>query len=249
MAFLFIALTNHWFGEAGKAALEFCEASKEGIIKQPANSWSNMAFIAIGLLIGWQAMKKKFHHKTNRNRMTSTLFFPTFLATLTVLLGPGSMAMHATTASAGGYFDMLSMYLLASFIFAYAFIRFFNLNEFIFFIMFLVVLGFCHYVHFYDGKVFGIIDVNIVFGLFAVGGVIIEYLNYLIYKNQINIKWALVFSTIFLLSFLIWNLSRTDAIFCDPNSLLQGHAIWHILDAITVYYMYRFYVSEKEISH
>ena len=44
-------------------------------------------------------------------------------ACLVVLLGPGSMAMHATGSELGGNLDMLSMYLVAAFAAAYAAMR------------------------------------------------------------------------------------------------------------------------------
>ena len=46
-----------------------------------------------------------------------------------------------------------------------------------------------------------------------------------------------------LTAFVIWNATRTWL--CDPYSLIQGHAIWHLLDAVSAYLLYRYYASEE----
>jgi hypothetical protein len=66
-------------------------------------------------------------------------------------------------------------------------------------------------------------------------------------KNNIQstLGWTAV-STI-ILSFIIWNLSRTqDSFWCDPHSLIQGHSLWHILDAVAVYFLFKYYISEQD---
>jgi hypothetical protein len=49
-----------------------------------------------------------------------------------------------------------------------------------------------------------------------------------------------------LVAFLIWNATKTWL--CDPHSLIQGHAIWHVLDAVSAYFLYRYYASESSAS-
>ncbi len=38
---------------------------------------------------------------------------------------------------------------------------------------------------------------------------------------------------------VIWAFSRTGGPWCDPRSLIQGHAIWHVVAAVTVELLYR----------
>ena len=239
----FIALKNGWFGQAGLRGLNFCEHSRDALIKQPANTFSNIGFIVVGLIIARLLMIEKYG--INRNRLTSTLFYPTFFATLCVLMGPGSMAMHASTTIIGSYFDVTSMYLLSAFMFAYAFIRLFNLSEPVFFISFLVVMIICNLVYFFSNDLSNLIDRNSIFGVFIISATLLEYA--IIYKNKVSIKkrWAVAFSLTFIVASIIWHFSKTGNILCYEYSLIQGHAIWHILDAITLYFMFRYYVSEK----
>ncbi|GIV33086.1 MAG: hypothetical protein KatS3mg031_0621 [Chitinophagales bacterium] len=46
----FVALWNGWFGPSSGVGAVFCEASRDGLVKQPANTWSNLAFVVAGLL-------------------------------------------------------------------------------------------------------------------------------------------------------------------------------------------------------
>ena len=46
-----------------------------------------------------------------------------------------------------------------------------------------------------------------------------------------------------LVAFAIWNLSQHG--WCDPHSLVQGHAAWHLLDALAAYLLFRLYASER----
>lgn len=240
---LYFALVNDWMGLSGTIGLNYCEHSRDALIKQPANTYSNIAFIIAGFIIAWNLMTEKY--AVNKNRLTTTLFYPVFFSTLCVLMGPCSMAMHASTTIIGGYIDVMSMYLLASFMFAYASIRLNKLSESKFFSLFLIAVLICNIVYFYKKTILGWIDSNTIFGVFIVTATLLEFV--IIYRNKIEIqkKWAFLFSATFLLSFTIWNLSKTGNMLCDEYSLIQGHAIWHILDAITLYFMFRYYVSEN----
>lgn len=97
-----VAVVKGWFGPEGGIGDVFCEASRTGYIKQPANTFSNFGFIFSGLLIAWQLSSGRFHQ--NNNSFSGNIFYGTFYSCLVVLLGPGSMALHATTAKVGGFF-------------------------------------------------------------------------------------------------------------------------------------------------
>lgn len=244
LVIFFVAVVNGWFGAAhwGSGAGEFCEAFRPGIIKQPANTWSNLSFVFAGLYMAWQLTRNQF--QKNNNGISRGLFYGTFLSCLTVLLGPGSMAMHATGSDIGGFFDMLSMYLIISFLASYAAKRFFGFGAFAFTAMFTAILAICIWA---DGQpyhiVFPFFGVT-VFAFFVGVTIVFETLNIYIRQFNHNSKWAYASLASFGLAFFIWNLSLTDAVLCNPSSLIQGHAAWHTLDAASVYCLFRFYVSE-----
>jgi len=244
MVLLFAAVVGQWLGEGGKNSEMFCEAFRPGLIKQPANAWSNLAFLVAGLYIGW--LQSRGHQSKHRNPFTRTRFYPTFFATLVVLLGPGSMAMHATTTDIAGFFDMLSMYLVASFMFSYALERLLGWQQRTFLLCFAVALALCVVID--RGKVdfsIGMFPAMVlIFGLYIfVAGAVELYLVF-IRKTGADARMALAFIGAFIVAFIIWLYSLTGEVLCDPDSLLQGHAVWHILNAVSLFYLYRYYVSE-----
>ncbi len=245
LTLFFLAVIYGWLGEWEHVGSEFCEASRSGLIKQPANTWSNIGFIIVGLTIAWQLSRGTF--QSNKNIFTQSSFTAIFFASLAVFLGPGSMAMHATETRAGGFLDMLSMYLVAAFITAYSVQRFFRLNAFSFSLIFLFIVGTCVSVQNlpYQIPLVGFFG-NFIFGCFIFITVIFEALNSFVRKSTCEIKWGILSISTLLLAFLIWNLERNFDAFCNPHSLIQGHAIWHLLDALAVYFLFRFYVSEHQ---
>ena len=40
----------------------------------------------------------------------------------------------------------------------------------------------------------------------------------------------------------VWILDRQRVV-CEPDSLLQGHAVWHILTAVSIFFVYLYYRS------
>lgn len=244
---VFLVILFAWLGPATGVGGDFCEAARDGLIKQPANTASNFAFAIFGLLAAWQLDQSQFTQ--NINALTQTNFLPKFLCVLMVLLSPGSMAMHATETFWGGYFDMLSMYLIAAMIFSYAIDRFFHISTSVFIGIFIVVLIICHYFHFYLNEVeFPFIKHggSFIFAVLIISGMILEILNHFINKTDVKFKWAVFTMLTFILSFLIWLTGRNSHPWCHPYSYVQAHAIWHILDATAMYFLFRFYLSEND---
>ena len=90
-----------------------------GLARAAVNALSNLGFVVAGLAIGCAPA-------TGRPRRADDEPVPglaSAYAGLVVLLGPGSMAMHATQTALGGHLHMISMFLVASFAASYAAMR------------------------------------------------------------------------------------------------------------------------------
>ena len=238
----FIALVNGWLGVPEGAGANFCEALRPGLIKQPANTWSNLGFLVAGLLIARELYSGK--HSRNANSLTRSLFYGIFFSCLVILLAPGSMAMHATTSQVGGFMDMLSMYLVAGFMCAYALERFFSLKPAWFLLIFAGVVA---------GGIWSLEqDITIIFDHFGTAmfaffitiAIIFEGLNIFVRKKEHTSYWAYLSLAGLFTALVIWNLSQSDDMLCDPSSLVQGHGAWHLLCAFALYCLFRYYVSE-----
>jgi hypothetical protein len=45
-------------------------------------------------------------------------------------------------------------------------------------------------------------------------------------------------------AFTIWNLDQHGLV-CSPQSLIQGHAVWHLLGATSLWCTFLYYRSER----
>lgn len=240
-----LAVFYGWFGPATDVGGAFCEAARPGLIKQPANTWSNLGFITAGLLMAFQLSQGQF--QSNRNRFTQSAFTAIFFSCIVVFLGPGSMAMHATETEIGGELDMLSMYLIASFAASYAMQRYYRWSNLSFTLSFILIIIVCEVVGLYHQPL-PIIDYagNAIFGLFLTLTVIFEMLYSFTQKITHQRKFGFASLGSLLFAFAIWNVWKDDSPLCDPQSLIQGHAMWHLLDALAAYFLFRFYASEHK---
>jgi hypothetical protein len=241
LAIFMLAVERGWMGPPQGVGSDFCEVS-DGLIKQPANTWSNLGFVTSGLVMAWLMWKGAFAE--NKNAFTQTTFTPIFFSALVILLGPCSMAMHATLTHVGGAFDLLSMFLISAFLMAYALQRFFGWPPLFFTAVFVAVVAACewagsfpHQLHLITGRT--------AFGLFITVAAIFELLNFFVRKLRHEIKWVFYGQAAFWLALVFWNLGKTNSGFCHPHSLLQGHAAWHLLDALSLFFLFRFYASEQ----
>lgn len=241
----FMALAWGWFGKYTGAGSGFCETMRPGWIKQPANSWSNLGFVLAGLLMAWSLAMGRFQH--NRNALTQSSLVATCFSCLVVLLGPGSMAMHASGTRLGGFLDVLSMYLVASFLLAYSAQRVWQIRPIFFVIVFAILLAGCIVADRYGTfRLFKLGSGNLAFATCLTLTAVLEAQMIFARKHFEGAAWAYASLASILLAYFIWNMSRTDCPWCVPDSLLQGHAAWHLLDALSVYCLFRYYVSEDE---
>ena len=124
---------------------------------------------------------------------------------------------------------------------------FFKLSPIYFVGIFVVLLTFCIWA---DGQPYHIImDFfgDTVFMFLIIITIVLEALNSFIRKMQHKKLWAIAAALSLGAAFAIWSVSLTDGCFCDPHSLIQGHAIWHILDALAAFCLFMFYASEHTV--
>ena len=160
-----------------------------------------------------------------------------------VLLGPGSAAMHATQSATGGHIDMLSMYLVASFAAAYAAMRWRRAASRSFVAIFVGGVAFCELVGSWGGEIPVVMySGNAAFALLLIVATVLEVL---IMRRRGEARRGYAYASLasILTAFAIWNVTKVWL--CDPYSLVQGHAIWHVLCAVAAYFLYRYYASEE----
>ncbi len=246
---LVVAVGAGWFGPDVGRGDNFCEAARAGWVKQPANSWSNLGFVVAGLLVAWRAGR--------RDQLGDVLPTLPGLATgyacLVVVLGPASAAMHATQSEVGGDLDMLSMYLVASFSAAYALTRWSGQGRVLFAQLFLLLVAACELVGLYAAEVPVVTYAgNVAFAALLLVAVVTEIRLWRRAgrrsdagptRPRTDLRWGAGALGSILVAFAIWN--ATKSLWCEPDSLLQGHAVWHLLGAVSAYLLFRLWASER----
>jgi hypothetical protein len=236
---LAVAVGRGWLGpDVGRGA-NFCEAAPGSLVRQPANTFSNVGFVVAGLVIAWHAGGRRNVGAS----LASHRHLATTIACLVVLLGPASAAMHATQSAVGGHLDMLSMYLVASFAAGYATMRWWRGGIGLLAAAFVGGVAFCELVGLWHATLPVVMySGNAAFGLLLIGAIVLEVR--IMRRGETRAQRGFAYASLasILIAFAIWNASKSWL--CDPQSLVQGHAIWHILDAVSAYFLYRYYASE-----
>ncbi|MEV0127874.1 ceramidase domain-containing protein [Dactylosporangium sp. NPDC050688] len=234
-----------WLGpDAGRGA-EFCEAGRDWVVRQPANTFSNAGFVAAGLLIAWHAGARRDLGAAPAGAAAGPRWRAAAFACLVVLLGPGSAAMHATQSVLGGHLDLLSMYLVAAFAAASATMRWLRAGTAVLAGVFAGAVAACEAAGAWDVRVPVVLHPgNAAFGLLLLTAVALEVA--VIRRDRISAGSGFVYAAVavLLVAFAVWNAGQ--AWLCDPRSLLQGHAVWHLLCAVSAYLLYRYYASEHD---
>lgn len=246
LALVVLAARGGWFGPDVGRGDGFCEAAHPGWVRQPANTWSNLGFVLAGLAVAWHASRPERLGGTLRARPG----YATALAVLVVLLGPGSMAMHATQSDLGGHLDLLSMFLLSGFAVAYGALRWWRRGPGTLAAVFVVAVGIGMAGHLRGGDVplLGHLG-NAVFAVqlwLAIG------LEVALWRRgrrgdgpAQDLRFGLGSVGTLALAFAIWTTGKGGHAWCRPEALLQQHAVWHVLDAAAAYLLYRHYAAER----
>jgi len=204
------------------------------LVAQPANTFSNLGFVAVGLMVLWHAGREAL-------RFGGDPVYPILYGAVALWLGPGSMAFHGTLTDWGQFLDNQSMYAFISFPIAYSLRRAHGWDRTRFLIAYLTINLAAIIAHAlapeYSRQIFGTM-----IGLALVAEAMARRPGLRPWSKQPALDgtrgYLLAAAGVFALAFVAWRLSHTGGIWCEPTSLLQGHALWHLLAAAAVALLY-----------
>ncbi|WP_372367962.1 ceramidase domain-containing protein [Candidatus Uabimicrobium sp. HlEnr_7] len=213
----------------------FCEALHSGTIVQPVNTWSNLAFIFIGLLV-LHLGKQDFLRRPFTNGMCNKRIYPLTYGGLLIFLGLSSSFYHASMTFVGQVFDLMGMYLLTTFILLYNIERLRPYKAWVF----LLCYAFINIVLLYILLILPQAR-RYIFALLVIVALVPEYFLYK--KKNANNRLLFLAVGLLIIAFIVWILD-VKKIICAPHSFWQGHALWHVLTALSAGTLYLHYRSE-----
>jgi hypothetical protein len=205
----------------------YCEAARPGPIRQPANTWSCLAGTAMGLAIAWDA---------GRRRLLGDRLYAGLYALIVTGSGVAAAVFHASLTNWGGKLDLASMYFFIDFwiLFALARVHRFSRRTFLALYLGTTVLLLVPRVAF---DAFGM---PIFVGLATAAGLC----ELLVARRGVPVdrRWLWLALGIYAPALLTWRMSHVGQPLCDPHSLLQGHALWHVLTAASPGALYLYFL-------
>lgn len=245
--FKFTDIWEHW-NLAGGNAFHFCEMNRmDQLVRQPSNTWSNLGFFLVGLFtltLGVHDLKYSDRKKSDNFLVRYPVFSIMFGASA-IYLFVGSFFYHASLTEFFQKLDQTGMCSVAVMVIVFNLYKIFPLvrvkgkykSSHALMIAFGMGLNYLIYATLYK------ININVLFPVL----VLIVFLTscyYLLFISKehyfTNYLWAAF--AILMLSSTIWLLDRTSVV-CNPTSIFQGHALWHILNAASILFIYLYYRS------
>jgi hypothetical protein len=217
-----------------ESTISFCEGNENSYIAQPVNTWTNLAYVFIGVVLVYIARKEKVP-------------FLKVFAILPIIIGIFSFMLHATNSFLGGSLDLASMFLFSSLLLTNNLYRLYLVKHAHFiqnylFINFLFLVP--HFLILYITR----LDIGShIFALQVAVIIVTEIILVTKRKYQTEIHDLLISLTLIGIAISIWLLD-IYRVWCDARSyhIINGHGIWHILTALSFvplyFYYHQFYV-------
>lgn len=233
-----LALPNVWQSWQPASCLPnncFCEASVDAFIVQPINTYTNLIYVFIGLAILSHAPT----HHARANLMYQQRAIPIVFGAATIAIGAGSFFYHASLTFVGQWFDLMGMYLLINLALLYNLARLRKLAGTHFAIAYVAL-----------NTTLGMALVIVpsirreIFGALMLATIALEIWIQRTRRPRIETRWFVAALASFFAGYGIWLLDNAR-ILCAPTSWIQGHAIWHLLTALSAGLLYRYYLSEQ----
>ncbi len=217
----------------------FCERlGPPTTIRQPVNAWTSLAFYLVGLLVAFQVgANSPAGSQRAHDLLVTPLIGYTFALSLAGV-GLGSAFYHASFTLVGQFFDVAGMYLVTTFMLVYAWTRLYRLPSRVSVVLFIGanLIADLFLILIPETR-------RIVFAVIMLLALAFEFWYLQRRKPVIETRWLKRSLALFALAYLVWILDN-QRLLCSPESLLQGHAFWHIAGAAAAWWLFLYYRSE-----
>lgn len=194
-------------------------------VRQPASTLSALTPIVFGAaILFWLDLARG----STANPMAFRSTYSMLYGFLVIFLGIGSIYFHGSLTRIGGFVDNFSMLLYITFLIVYNLFRVRMIDTRpIYFVVLLFLLNSILAIPVYVIDDLG----TALFAALVIVYIVIEVWIIATAPGGVRRKpvWFIVSVAAFAVAMIVWRLSWTGGAWCDPDSLLQGHALWHVL--------------------
>ena len=225
-----MAIACPFYSNLAAPVIKFCEPNLCASIVQPANAWSNLAYVIVGLTILILA----------KNDKKNLLWW---LGPITILIGLFSFAYHASYTFIGQMLDLGSMFLFATFLLIINMKRIKpSLKNTTATWLFVFINVFCLVLMYIIRTAKGFNIGILIFGMELAIILMLEAIAWSRAKTHYRLSHILTALLIASVAAVIWMFDYTH-LWCNANTYhyLNGHELWHILTAASLLFVYFFY--------
>lgn len=252
---------------------KFCETVEETRpIKQPINTWTNLSFLAAGLMVILIAGNTPTTPTSASTPMSDPQsMVPLFYGLIVMFLGPGSMLFHASGKKWGGWFDEMSMVVWVGYSFSYTVTRM-GIIQIPFGTLAFLIVGIIAVISAVKGlrndstgkdqpdNTLEVIFIGLagLWLLSEVGAMILIAFGHPLGVRR-TASWFAGAIMCFIAAFVCWIPSSRQRLFleqyipgidhlwCNPDSPYQGHGFWHMFAAVGALLVYLHYTTETPV--
>ena len=211
----------------------FCELPRVGsLIVQPANSWSSYGYAFAGFLMIALAQGRDW--ASGFHRQAAAWFGIT-----AIFVGLGSVLLHATLTLWGQFADVMGMYLISGFMLVSAIARWRDMSARGAVMLYIGVVGALLALLYLVPEVR-----RSLFAVVLLAAIAVEMIFARPRRPGVKVFYYLLGIVVKAVAFTIWNLDQ-HGIVCTPESAFQGHAVWHLLGATSLWLTFLYYRSER----
>lgn len=197
-----------------------CEHIGQGLLGQPVNAVSTLAYVIVAVLLLWRVLGV-------RPRASLTIY-----AVIVAGIGFGSVMFHGPMPSWGRFAHDLTIAAVLAFVIAFdaSLVRAATVRMTL--VIFAALVGVSAVV-----LVVSPDASNAVVAVFVGGAAGAELVVIRLASSRTTAPtpvWILG-AAVLIVGAVLNGLGRTDAPFCDPDSVVQFHALWHVLTAFVLW--------------
>lgn len=215
----------------GAPNIKWCEETICEWISEPANTWSNLGYLIVGLIVTYLAFKNKQSPELKQ-------FGP-----IVFLMGAMSFFYHQSNFYGSQILDFIGMFFFVGWVIGINLIRLGKLQRKNFIIFNLVsgllLTGLVHVMYLYGIKFQSIV-------LFAAIGILITEIQ-LRRKESYDMSWFVAALITMAVAF-VFSILDGKRIWCTPENhgwVEQGHAVWHWISSLAMFMIFKHYSQRK----